>query len=409
MRHATFGKIPLAMLALFGSHSALALDVNGYLRALGGTNSASGNAACFKLAGAGAKYRLGNECEVYGELMLGQQFAQLDDGATIKGNVMFSLFQPTADRTLLSDPNYHGMVAQAYLSANKLSALNGGGVWAGKRYYKREDIHITDFFYWNPQGLGAGVEDVGVGELKLSYAIFREDNKDQLRKATRHDFQLRGVKVNPAGELEFGLSLIPKADRDVGGDSGWALTVQHRQSNLFGDGWNKLALQYGEGPGTGLGSTGALSNSADFRRWRVVEGIYAQLTPKLGGMLTGVIQHDATNAASQVWTSLGGRLAYGLTPNVKLQLELGHDQVKPSDGDTRQLTKLTIAPTLALAQNFWSRPEVRLFYTYARWNQAAAQAATGSTDPAVASLSASGVFANATHGSTVGVQFEGWW
>jgi maltoporin len=409
MRIAPISKISLAVLALSWGHHAAALDVNGYIRALAGANSASGNAACFKLAGAGSKYRLGNECEVYGELMLEQQAAKLDGGGSIKGNLMLSLFQPTADSKMLSDPNYHGIIAQAYLSADKLSALNGGGIWAGRRYYKREDVHITDFFYWNPQGLGAGIEDVAVGDLKLSYALFREDNKDQVRKATRHDFQVRGLKVNPNGELEFGLSVIPHAERDLGGDSGWALTVQHRQSNIFGDGWNKLALQYGVGPGTGLGGTGDLSNTSDVKRWRVVEGAYAQLTPKLGGMVTAVYQKDESNAGNQTWTSLGGRVTYGFTQNFKLQGELGHDRVKPSGGDLRQLTKLTIAPTWAMAPNFWSRPELRLFYTYGKWNKAAALAANGSTDAAVASMSSSGVFAGATHGSTVGLQFEGWW
>jgi maltoporin len=407
MRTSSIRTLSLTLLALFWGQPAAALDVGGYIRALGGANSESGDAACFKLAGAGSKYRLGNECEIYGELMLGQQLATLSGGGTIKGNVMFSLFKSTSDSAMLTDKDADLDVAQVYIQVENLAALNGGGVWAGRRYYKREDIHINDFFYWNPQGLGAGIEDVQVGGVKLSYALFREDNEDQVRKATRHDFQVRGVQSNRDGELEFGLSLIP--DADMGGDSGWALTVQHRQSKLFGDGWNKLALQYGEGPGTGLGGTGPLTNTSDVKRWRVVEGIYAQLTPKLGGMLTAVYQKDESNTGDQTWTSVGGRLTYGVSRQFKMQAELGHDRVKPSGGDTRNLTKLTIAPTWAIAPDFWSRPELRLFYTYARWNDAAALAANGSSDAAVASISNSGVFAGANHGSTVGLQFEGWW
>lgn len=402
-------QLSLTLLALLWGQSAAALDVGGYIRALGGANSESGDAACFKLAGAGSKYRLGNECEIYGELMLGQQFAKLNDGATLRGNIMFSLFKPTSDDTLLSNNNADLGVAQAYLQAENLAALNGGVVWAGRRYYKREDIHVNDFFYWNPQGLGAGIEDVKLGGVKLSYALFREDNEDQVRKATRHDFQIRGVQSNRDGELEFGFSLIPDAGLAAGGDDGWALTVQHRQSKLFGDGWNKLALQYGEGPGTGLGGTGPLTNTSDFKRWRVVEGIYAQLTPRLGGMLTAVYQKDEANTGDQTWTSLGGRLTYGLTQQIKLQAELGHDRVKPEGGDTRTLTKLTIAPSWALAPEFWSRPELRLFYTYARWNDAAAAAANNSGDAAVVSMANNGLFAGTNHGSTIGLQFEGWW
>ena len=407
MRNTTLYKLTLAAFSLLGAQQATALDVGGYIRALGGANSASGDAACFKLAGAGSKYRLGNECEVYGELMLGQQVAQLSQGGTVKANVMLSLFTPTADHAMLTNNDSHTAFAQAYLAAENLSALNGGGVWAGRRYYKREDIHINDFFYWNPQGLGAGIEDVAVGGVKLSYALFRQDSQGQTHNATRHDIQVRGITVNPDGDLELGLSLIPDAGQ--GGSSGWAMTAQHRQSKILGDGWNKLALQFGQGPGTGLGGTGDLSNTSDVKRWRLVEGAYAQLNPKLGGLLTAVYQKDESNAGNQTWTSLGGRLTYGVSEHFKLQAELGHDQVKPGGGDTRDLTKLTLAPTWALKPDFWSRPELRLFYTYARWNDAAALAANGSTDSAVASLSNTGVFAGKRNGASVGLQFEGWW
>ncbi len=67
---------------------------------------------------------------------------------------MFSEFLPTADGAMVTNAGLDGGVPQAYLSADNLSILNGGRFWLGRRYYKREDIHITDFFYWNPQGLG---------------------------------------------------------------------------------------------------------------------------------------------------------------------------------------------------------------------------------------------------------------
>ncbi|MBK6974527.1 MAG: carbohydrate porin [Sterolibacteriaceae bacterium] len=403
-------KLGVALAALTFWQQAAALDVNPYIRALGGVNSESGRAACFKLAGAGAKYRLGNECEIYGELLLGQELTKLQDGTTLKANVMLSVFSPTSASKMLTDNSTYGRLAQAYLSAEKLSALNGGSLWFGRRYYKREDIHITDYFYWNPQGTGAGIEDVGVGSVKLSYALFREDNQDQKQYATRHDFQVRGIHVNPNGDLELGLSAIPTSGNSGGGDNGWAVTVQHRQTQILGDGWNKLALQYGVGPGIGLGGTGDLAAKSDVKRLRIVEGVYAQVTPQLGGMLTAVYQKDKSNTGDQTWSSLGGRLTYGISQHIKLQGELGYDRVKPSGGEARNLTKLTIAPSYAWkGTNFWSRPEVRLFYTYAKWNDAARLAANGSTDSAVASLSSSGVFAGQNHGSTVGVQFEGWW
>jgi len=83
--------------------------------------------------------------------------------------------------------------------------------------------------------------------------------------------------------------------------------------------------------------------------------------------------------------------------------------VHSADADTRTLTKLTIAPAVAVGRNFWSRPELRLFYTYARWNDAARAAADSASDPNVTSISSSGIFAGRNHASTIGVSFESWW
>jgi maltoporin len=41
-------------------------------------------------------------------------------------------------------------------------------LWAGKRYYQRHDIHISDFYYWNISGAGAGIEGIQAGPGKLS-------------------------------------------------------------------------------------------------------------------------------------------------------------------------------------------------------------------------------------------------
>lgn len=420
MKAKTYTCALLAASAAAFSQASLAIEFEGYIRALGGSNSDHGSAACFKLDGAAAKYRLGNECEIYGEFTLRQEVYKATDGVSFKAHGMVSVFNPTSDQPSLSKGDGETQLQQIYLTADNIPELSGGRAWLGRRYYKREDIHITDFFYWNPQGFGGGIEDYTLGKLKLSYAALRKDTPDSKDAATRHDVQVRGIEVNPDGALELGFSYIAKDSQRDDRHSGWAVTVQHRQSNILGDGWNKLAVQYGVGPGIGLGGTGDLSAGSDVRRFRIVEGIYAQLTPKLGGMLTAVYQKDRSDRGpDQTWTSLGGRVAYGITPHIKLQAEFGHDRVKPSGGDARHLTKLTIAPTLAAAPNLMSRPELRLFYTYARWNRAARDAAdahvanalaAGSTpDFAIASLSSSGVFGGKTHGATIGLQAEVWW
>ncbi len=149
------------------TEGASALDFNGYIRAGVGSDLNGGRQSCFKLSGAEAKYRLGNECEIYGEALFGQDLYQADGGPRVSGHVMASLNSQNGFENLFASNN-SDRLPQAYLAAHDLAPLNGGLLWLGNRYYKREDVHINDFFYWNPSGIGMGVEDYGLGDLKLS-------------------------------------------------------------------------------------------------------------------------------------------------------------------------------------------------------------------------------------------------
>jgi maltoporin len=42
--------------------------------------------------------------------------------------------------------------------------------WAGQRYYRRDDIHIHDFYWRDFTGIGAGVEGINIGDSKLAVA-----------------------------------------------------------------------------------------------------------------------------------------------------------------------------------------------------------------------------------------------
>src|SRR5690242_15245542 len=92
MRQQRILPIALAM-AMAGSAAAAfaddaPLDFHGYLRSgIGSNQGGGGSQACFQLAGAGSKYRLGNECETYAELALGKQVYQdKDTGAKFTVN-----------------------------------------------------------------------------------------------------------------------------------------------------------------------------------------------------------------------------------------------------------------------------------------------------------------------------------
>ena len=398
--------ICIASLCLLAPLSASALEFAGYLRSGVGNSLNGGKQSCFKLPGAEAKYRLGNECEQYAELELRQDVYSFDDGSVLSVDGMASLYNQYDRQLTFQGDNGAARLPQLYAQWSNLPSLNGGSLWAGRRYYKRNDIHISDFYYWNQSATGAGIEDVLIGGLKYSYALSRKDNLYQENYVTRHDFNVAGFNTNPGGELEFGLSYLDKPER-TDAHSGWAITAQHVQSEFLG-GKNKLAVQYGEGSGTGLGYTGDYRLDNSSKRYRIVEFFDWQLTPRFGGQIEAVYQKDfRPDGGNQEWLSLGVRPAYAITEQFKLVTELGHDQVKAADG-TRKLSKFTFAPTWSpKGPGFWTRPEVRLYYTYASWN-AAAQRAANELD-AGSALSDTGSFGTARHGSNAGLQVEYWW
>lgn len=386
--------------------SAHALEFSGYLRAGAGGSSSGGTQSCFQLPGAQSKYRLGNECEQYSELELRQDLAKFDDGSVLSVDGMAAFYEGYGHTPEFTGDDGWARMAQLYGQWSNVAALNGGSLWAGRRFYKRNDVLISDYFYWNQSATGAGVENVQLGDYKYSYAFSRKDNVFQRDYINRHDFNVDGIQVNPGGVLQLGLSYIEKPNREQV-HNGWAVTAQHKQTPFLG-GHNTFALQYGEGSGTGLGYTGDPTLDDSSRSWRAVEYFDWQVTPRFGGQFNVVYQQDERYIGGrQSWLSVGVRPSYALTEHIKLVTEVGHDQVNASGG-MRKLNKFTVAPTWSPAgQDFWARPEIRLYYTYAQWNKAAQEAASELV-PGTA-LSDSGAFGTSRNGSNFGVQIEYWW
>lgn len=390
---------------LAAAGSAQALESKGYLRVGAGNTVEGGQQRCFGLASAPTKYRLGNECEDYVEVELEHTFKPFADGSALRLVGRESGYNPYGDRPDFSGRDGWHRNSELWAQWRDVPGLRGGALWAGRRFYKRHDVHIADFYYWNPTGVGAGVEDVSLGEgMKLSYAFFRRSDIGDRRYASRHDLQLEGLASNPGGSLAFGLSVIPSPGA-AGAHGGWSLTAQHEQKGVFG-GRNRLALQYGRGAGIGLGTTGDLYAGPSAWRWRVVESLDWQPLEHVGGQLMVGWQRDRGNpAGEQDWWSVGARPVLAFGPHFKLVLEVGRDMVRPRQGPTQHLDKATLAAVLTRAPGFYKRPELRVFYTYADWNGAARLAGHSNTVPLL------GLEADRppTQGGTFGVQLETWW
>ena len=161
------------------------VSLHGYFRIGWGVSGEKGRQVCFQLQGAMSKFRLGNECEQYGEFHFAAPMFVAKDGTVANVHFMPAVYIPA------SGLGYPGAINSSagqtwngaiwgfpflYMDLQNMPGLYGGTAWVGRRYYKREDWNATDFFYWSPSGLGAGIENIHIGgELRLSYAAFTVD------------------------------------------------------------------------------------------------------------------------------------------------------------------------------------------------------------------------------------------
>jgi len=368
-----------AAASVMSATSAQAVDWGGYFRTGPGATKKDDARACYGLSGAGMKYRLGNECDFYGEFLLSQGFKT--DGVDYKAALMTNLYHGGTD----SDPERVG-INQMYVEGKGFDIAPDTNFWIGKRFYGRADVHITDTFFINLSGVGAGADGIAVGPGKLAVAFFRNDSGDLLqgtpapanavdeRPGSRFNLDYSEIPVNAGGKLRL-VGTFVRGDFE-GGKSGFGLSAQHNQDNAFGlGGTNILWVQYAQGSAGLNGGFGTLNASTANKSYRIVESPGWQVGP-FGGQGQLMFQQDkveqlggGTVKVNSV--SVGGRGSYALTKNFKLVAEAAYVQKKPEGSETQKLAKFTFAPTLATGPGFWNRPELRLYVTTAKWNAAA--------------------------------------
>ena len=361
--------------ALMAASAAHAVDWTGYMRGGPAATSVSGESRqCYGLASPGLKYRLGNECDFYGEFQLAQ--AMKADGVDFNAVLMTNYYSPQTE----SNNNYG--IEQAYVEMKGVDIAPQALFWMGKRR-DRDDVHIVDTFFTNMSGVGAGVENIDLGFGKFGFAGYKTDsgvvrNDDGSLDTTagnngiaRLHAQLYDIGVNPDGKLRL-VATFSKADSQGGtkGKDGFGFTVEHVQDKFFGGG-NHIWAQYAQGStniNQGFGNATADSGT---KTYRIVESPSWQVGA-FGGQAIALYQHDKTDTTTWNSYTLGGRASYGMTKNLKFLTEIGYSNRKPSGGASENLTKVSIGPALSTGPDFWKRPELRLYVTYADFNKAAA-------------------------------------
>lgn len=406
-RRSTLLPVAAAAVMALTASAASALEFHGYFRSGIGWGSKDGGQTCFTLPGVpgNGNFRLGNECGTYGELQFDHNLLDGKDGVKFDYHLMLGYFaQGQTDFENLADSGNHIALRQNWAEAKNLPFLMGGSAWIGKRYYQRHDVHINDFFYWNNSGPGAGIEKVKLGgEMTGSLAIFRANGNSQNNPnnnaTTMIDGRVSDINLGGMGSLEVGLQYNSADTNAANSKNGSAVSAEWAMPLLGGV--NKLFATVGTGSANApfLGNPNNTPGNQD-GSWGIQDSLQWQISPEFSGM--AVVGHwNFKN--NYKWTYIGARPVYHMSDYFKIQAEIGLNTIKPENLPTAKLGKITIAPTLVAGRGFWARPELRAFYTYAKWNGPARDQWGGVAG------GAAGPFGNSTNGSSYGFQVEAWW
>jgi maltoporin len=382
---------------------------------------------CFKAPGAGAKYRLGNECENY--IRIGPHYRYESEA----GGVVHVELMPRFLGAYGDDFEYR-FFEQAFVEAGDFPGTGSTKFWLGRRIYDRHDIYLNDYKPLDVYGNAIGARDVPVGEAKFEYAYFYRDKEpamtgfsvqDKVIQHT-HDARIYDLGTPWGGKLllqflyqrisgkevnAYGADGVP-VKFDIHGADGWSAGVVHTLDGFMG-GKNKLMLQYGEGSARSAGNTAHEPNSAigrltsadaaaaldDARTWRVTD--QQVWDNSAWGLMAAVLVEAKDSAAfdgtDKVWVSAGARPIWYIDEHWRLNFEFGHDRVYNENSANVYLNKATVALGWAQKRGVLNRPEFRLYTTFAQWSDSARGAVGGN------------VFSDSTHGWNAGVQVEHWW
>jgi maltoporin len=449
------------------------VEIHGYTRAGVGRSSNGGEQVSFFLANTGGSptggpgYRLGNETDNYLELAV-------DVRAYEKGNTNFKLhFRPAfreyyqvrdasadaggnVDNSKVANPNQQIWIREAWGEATGIFGTTGAfkdaSIWAGRRFYMRQDLHMRDQWYWNDSGDGVGIENIDFGSFKLHYAYIQHDtgnlgsnwNNGSITGTVNpysqwvgggghtiigsHDLRVTDIKLWSGASLTLGLQYNDARSKTgtevsnsiqgstgnkyvAGGNDnkGTQFNLILNQAGVMG-GDNRVYASYGNG--STFWNWYNPDVATDNTWWHLMDVFY--IKPAANLEMQGTVQYrkqtdksmsvdgagNYNHANTNTWISAGVRPVYFFTKHFSVAYEVGLDQLKfDNENEARKLLKNTIALQWSPQASFWSRPVIRLFATRADWNKNANNW----------NKVGEGQFGTAMQGMTFGAQVEAWW
>ncbi|MCL4107486.1 UNVERIFIED_CONTAM: hypothetical protein GTU68_011481 [Idotea baltica] len=271
-------------------------------------------------------------------------------------------------------------------------------IWAGKTYYQRKDIHITDFYFLNTSGTGGGVENLSIGDQKLSVALI-QDNGSQTSDTDKYgwvagtnpesedvtgyiaDVRLANIGLWSDASLEVAMAYNFATSTDgqsVKGDDGLLVTGIIHQG--MDNGFNQTVLQYGTngygvqaanfwGAGAYYDRSGDQNDATGYRliNWGVMNlGESWEMGHQLAylaGSEIGASKQDIDQY------SVVARPMYKWNDTMRTVFEAGYnagEKINSAGTGVEDFgnAKFTVAQAWAMGDSFWARPEIRVYGSY---------------------------------------------
>jgi len=389
-----------------------AFEFHGYLRSGYGLNGEGGQQVAFQAPGAGAKYRLGNEAETYAELIFVNNWINPAHDAGKAWLRTESLVEADTTNSSNYDTTDKFRFREAFVQVgNVLKFQPNAKFWAGERYYRRQHIEINDFYTLDMSGYGGGVEDIDtkIGHMAVSYLAGASDTivtpSGPLAKSNI-DVRIYDMKAL-SGRFAVWYNFAASKGGVFNGTlypstQGNAFGLYYLHPEFYG-GYHKFTFQYGNGAASDFNTSIVPPTpfSHDANNIRITEQVLLQPNDRWSIMPIFLYQRSKDgNPAHGVdtWLSFGARPIFNFTDHVSLAFEPGIDHTTSGQNlYSGWLVKSTVALQIGSGRDFFSRPVVRAFFTYANWTDGYKGFVGGIP------------YLNQNAGLSFGLQAESWW
>jgi maltoporin len=391
--------VAVAVAASLAAAPALSVEFFGYFRAGTALSTNGTGDASYEKQKVG---RLGNENDNYSEFGFRQDLQTGDKNWRVEAML-------NNGNSGTNAPNSGGTVGVAQFNVQATGVLGfdkEATVWAGKRYYQRKDVHITDFYFLNTSGTGGGIENISVGNQKLSFALIDDTNSSQDTGKQYYEFDSKtGEKklVNEKEEVKSytadvrlaNIGLWEDATLEIAGAYNFGTGTASGNTNLKADdgalvtailhqnmtsGFNQTVVQYGNSSYgaqmADLGNGGSFDRrddaNNDAQGVRVLNWGVVSLSEnwEMGHQFLAARSTDAAISSTNRMKSDHDlvsaviRPMYQWTDSVRTIFEAGAYQENYSDAGNKKGSKFTVAQAFSMGEGFFARPEIRVYGTY---------------------------------------------